>query len=158
MIEVVVPCSCPARHEQDSVYLAPELDVRIGVAATVVLRQMPDRIEDQQAALAGVYLHHAIRDWTFTDEKGDPLPITMETIDERLTFDQGGFEIADKAAELYHERLFAPLVRRRSRASSGGPTDASTSPTPEPGSDTDSSDKPSLHAVTGGKRSAAKAS
>jgi hypothetical protein len=159
VIDVVVPCSCPGTpHEQDTVWLSPVVDVRIGAAATTALRGTPWTISDVEGALAGAFLHFAPRDWTFVDDKGDPLPVTIENIDARLTWSQGGMEVAEKADELYAGAIVDPLVQRMSKALNSTRTTSSTSQIPSPGSDTDSSDKPSLRAVSGGKRSGAKAS
>lgn len=159
MIPVEVPCSCPGSpHEHDTVSLLPKMDVRIGSAAMAAMRETPSTVSDVEGALSGAFLHFGPREWTFTDAKGEPLPVTPENIDERLTWANGGMEVAEKANELYAGDLFAPLVRRMPKASPSGPTDDSTSASPESGSDTDSLPKPSLHAVTGGKRSGAKAS
>lgn len=159
MNTVTVPCSCPGSpHPEDTITLAPVLDPRIGAAAMAALKTAPSTIPDVEAALAGVFVAHGVREWTFVDEKKEPLPVTPENIAARLTWASGGMEVAEKANELYAGDLFTPFLRRRSKDSSSGPTDDSTSPTPPPGSGTDSSDKPSLHAVSGGKRSEARAS
>ena len=159
MIPVSVPCSCPGSpHEQDTVGLNPTVDVRLGAAALGAMRDSPTTVSDLEGALAGAFLHFGPREWTFTDAKGDPLPLTVENIDERLTWNHGGMEVAEKANELYAGDLFAPLVRRMPKASRSGRTASSTSATPRRGSATDSSAKPSLRTGTGGRRSGAKAS
>ncbi len=168
MIEIVVPCSCPGKpHEQDTVSIPEVADVRIGTAGSVAWGRTPGIVEDMTAALMAAFLHAAPRAWTFVDAEGEPLPLTAANIDVRLTWAGGGKEVADKAAELYTDDLFHPLVvameaeakkRAKSKASNSGRTADSTSPTPESGDSTDTSAKPSLRAVTGGKRSAARAS
>lgn len=163
MIEVVVPCSCPGKpHEQDSVFLPPVADVRIGMAVMSAVKAAPASIPEMEGAISEVFLHVAPREWTFVDDKGEPLPLTTDNIDARLQWGTGGMEVAEQANKLYGEMVeggvFAPLVNRRSKASRSGRTRSSTSPTPIPGSTTDSSAKPSLRTVTGGRRSGAKAS
>ena len=159
MKTVTVPCSCPKRpHKQDTVSMPDVADVRIGAAVMAAVNNTPSSIPDMEGAISAALLHAAPREWTFVDDKGEPLPVTVENIDARLTWTKGGLEVAEKANELYAGDVFAPFVQRMQRASPSGPTESSTSPTPPPGSDTDSSDKPSLRAVTGGKRSAARAS
>lgn len=165
MIEVVVPCSCPGKpHEQDTVSLAPVMDVRIGSAAMAAMKESPASIPDVEGALSGAFLHFGPRAWTFVDDEGDPLPLTMDNIDARLTWAQGGMEVAEKANELYAGDLFVPFVRRqpkkavRKKASRSGPTASSTSPSQPSGSATDSSGKPSLRAVSDGTQSEARAS
>ncbi len=159
MIPVIVPCTCPGSpHPEDTVYLTPVVDVRIGQAATNALRDTPMTISDVEGALAGAFLHFGPREWTFVDEKGEDLPLTAANIDERLTWNTGGMEVAEKCDELYAGDVIAPLVRRMSKASPSGQTESSTSATPSSGDDTASSGRPSLRAVSDGKRSAAKAS
>jgi hypothetical protein len=163
VIEVVVPCSCPgAPHEQDSVSLPSETDVRIGAAVMAAVRVSPSSIPEMESAISTALLHVAPRAWTFVDEKGEPLEVSAENIDARLTWNHGGMEVAEKANDLYGAGsptgVFVPLLPKKPKASRSGRTAASTSPTPTSGSPTDSSDKPSLRAVTGGKRSGAKAS
>ncbi len=159
MIPVEVPCSCPSKpHPEDTVWLAANVDVRIGRAAMTALRTVPQAFSDQMAVLGTAFLHFGVREWSFVDDKGEPLPVTVENIDARLTWNQGGMEVGEKADELYAGDLMVPLDRARSKASSAGPTETSTSVTQPTGSDTDSSPKPSLHTVSGGKLSEAKAS
>jgi hypothetical protein len=162
LVPVTVECSCPGTpHPEDTVLLAPVTDVRIGSAAAAglgILPSGPSQLSDIEGALSLAFLHFGPRDWTFTDAKGEPLPLTLDNIDERLSFAHGGLEVIEKANELYATDVLGPLLRARQRASLSGPTDDSTSPQSGPGESTDSSDKPSLRAVTGGKRSAARAS
>lgn len=161
MSDIVVPCSCPGTpHEQDTVTIPDALDVRIGSAALTVFDELETPVDRAvlEGQLGNVFLHQAPRAWTFVDESGEPLPITIANIDARLTWNGGGMEVVEQANRLYASDLFAPLVRRKSKPSKRGQTATSTSPTPRSGSVTDSSDKPSLRTVTGGRRSAAKAS
>lgn len=163
MIDVVVPCSCPGKpHEQDTVSMPGVADVRIGMAVTAAIKAAPASQPEMEGAISEVFLHVAPREWTFVDEAGEPLPLNLDNIDARLQWATGGMEVAERANELYggmvEGGVFAPLVHRRSKASRSGQTGSSTSPTPSPGSVTDSSDKPSLRTVTGGRKSGAKAS
>lgn len=160
MIDITVPCSCPGTpHEQDTVSIPEVLDARLGAAGTYAV-QMNSEIADMEGGIAAAWLHNAPRAWTLIDDKGDPLPITATNIDARLTWKNGGMEVAEKANALYAGDLFAPLVARSQKPSRRGRTATSTSPTPSNGSgpESDSSLKPSLRAVSGGRRSGAKAS
>lgn len=160
MIDVTVPCSCPGTpHEQDTVSIPEVLDARLGAAATFALNGH-ENLADMEGAITAAWLHNAPRAWTFTDDKDEPLPVNVPNINLRLTWAHGGLEVAEKANELYAGDLFAPLVARRSAPSRRGRTPRSTSPNPSPGSDpaSDSSPKPSLRTVSGGRRSGAKAS
>lgn len=159
LVGVEVPCSCPGTpHGTDTVSLAGELDVPMAAAALAAIRAADDSVPDAEANIATVFLHRGIRAWTFTDAAREPLAVTIEHIDERLTWAAGGMEVAEKANELYAGVLFTPLVARMSKASQPGPTADSMSATSEPGAATPPSAPPSLLAVEGGKRSAAKAS
>jgi hypothetical protein len=156
---VEVPCSCPRRpHKHDTVSMPDVADVRIGAAVMAAVNNTPSSIADMEGAISAALLHAAPRAWSFTDEAGEPLSVTIDNIDARLTWTHGGLEVAEKANELYAGDVFDPFVKRMQKASGSGPTGSSTSAPPEHGSSTDSSDKPSLRAVTGGKRSGAKAS
>ena len=163
MIDVTIPCSCPGKpHEQDTVSMPELTDVRIGTAVMAAMRTSPATVADMESAISTVLLHVAPRAWTLVDEKGEPLELTPENIDARLTWNAGGMEVAEKANDLYGAGsptgVFAPLVPRKSKGSSNGRTGGSTSRTRTSGSRTRSSAKPSLRTVSGGQPSAAKAS
>lgn len=159
MTEVTVPCSCPGKpHEQDTVSIPDVLDVTLGAGATYAIHNGPTTLADMEGAISGAWLHLAPRAWTFVDDKGEPLDLTVANIDARLTWAHGGMEVAEKANELYAGDLFAPLVLRRQKASRSGRTGGSTSRTRQRGSDSASSAKPSLRTVTDGSPSEARAS
>ena len=172
MIAVTVPCSCPDQtskgvvvkaapiHDSDTVWIPDVLDARIGAAGTFAVQVTPAVGADMEGAISAAFLHNAPRAWTFEDETGEPLPVTIENIEARLTWNHGGSEVAEKANELYAGDLFAPLVRRMPKPSRSGRTATSTSPTQRSGSDRAgrSSRKPSLRTVTGGQVSEEKAS
>ena len=161
MKDITVPCSCPGKpHKEDTVSIPEVLDARLGAAATYAIRNTPGVGADMEGAISEAWLHNAPREWTFVDAEGDPLPVTIDNIDTRLTWDHGGFEVADTANGLYAGDLLNPLVKRMPKPSRRGRTGTSTSATHSSGSDPESpsSPKPSLRTVTGGKRSAAKAS
>jgi len=159
--DITVPCSCPGKpHDQDTVSIPEVLDARLGAAGTYAISNTPGIGADMEGAISDAWLHNAPRAWTFVDDKGDPLPVTIENIDARLTWNGGGYEVAEAANGLYAGDLFAPLVKRMPKPSRRGRTAPSTSATPSSGSDPESgsSPKPSLRTVTGGRRSGAKAS
>lgn len=161
LVPVEVDCTCPAGHGTDTVYLIGEVDVQLGVAAMAAASQVPGTGVDWTGAMAPVFLHHGIRRWTLTEGTGkdeQPLELTFENIDARITWANGAFDVARRATELYMEAVVTPFVRRMQRDSASGQTESLTSPTPPPGSTTDSSEQPSLRAVSGGKRSVARAS
>ena len=161
MIPIIVPCSCPGKpHAEDTVSIPGVLDARLGAAGTYAIQFTPGIGADMEGAITDAWLHNAPRAWTFIDAEGKPLPITIENIDARLTWANGGMEVAEKANELYAGDLFSPLARRKPKPSRRGRTGNSTSATPPSGSDPESpsSLEPSLRTVTGGRRSGAKAS
>ncbi len=133
---------------------------QLGAAGTHAIMHNPFQSADMEGALGDAWLHNAPREWTFTDEDGDPLRVTRDNIEARLTWTNGGFEVVEAANRLYAGDLLNPLVKRMPKPSRRGRTGISTSATPSSGSDPESpsSPKPSLRTVTGGKRSAAKAS
>lgn len=110
-------CRCPGTpHALDSVWLKPELDVPLAIAANAAIRAIEvnelnaaEANAEVQYALTGVYLRHSIVRWTFVDEKGD-VPITASNIARLLPWGNGGGEVAEAADALYSEKLFAPLV------------------------------------------------
>jgi hypothetical protein len=159
VIAVEVPCSCPGKpHEQDTVSMPDVADVRIGMAVMSAYNNAPADVDLMEGMLATAFLHAAPREWTFTDDKGAPLPVTIENIDARLTWNNGGSDVHQRANALYAGDVFAPLVRTMSKASRRGPTPTSTSPTRRSRRSTRSSSKPSLRAVSDGPTSEAKAS
>lgn len=127
---------------------------------------------DMQAAMAGVYLRHAIAAWTFTDEKGEVIRVRPSTIATLLPPHKGGLKVAEVADELYTETLVVPLqraveeaqanlaqfqnreLRRQKRKSSrAGQTATLTSATKASGASRPSPSAPSSPASMAGKRS-----
>ena len=139
-------------------FIPDTIDIPIGAAYMSAYNQGPRQVDAMEGRLAVAVLQVAPREWTFVDEHGEPLPLTSENIEARLTWNQGGAELVERIHKEYAEAAFAPLVKRTSKALPPGRTRRSTSRTRSRGSSTPSSDKPSLHTVTGGKPSAAKAS
>jgi hypothetical protein len=90
-----------------------------------------------------VFLRYGISGWTFTDEKHEPVPVTADAIDEWLPWDEGGFEVADRADDLYAATVIAPLVRRSGPSPSPTPEEPSTSATPPSGEPLPTSSEPS---------------
>ena len=148
-------CRCPGSpHALDTVWLKPELDVPLAIAANAAIRSIEvgelsagEANAEVQYVLTGVYLRHSIVRWTFTDEKGLDIPITPSNVARLLPWGNGGGEVVEAADNLYSEKLFAPLVaamavlekaqeeaRPPTRKSSGnGRTASPTSATPSSG-------------------------
>lgn len=132
-------CRCPGdprpHPDGDVVYLAPRAGLRLGMAAQAAIANARDQY-DLAAELGIVFVRYGIIAWNLVDlEDGKvvPLPVSPATIDERLEWEFGGEEVADRAAELYGEAVVSPLQRRRSTSQALGPMDGSTSaPSPSP--------------------------
>lgn len=133
---VVIPvgaCRCsggphaPLHPDGDTVSLRPKAGLEMGLAATGALRRSGGRPGDIQAALGAVYLRYGITGWSFTDADG-PVPFSPDVLDHWLPWDNGGYEVADKADELYGDTVLAPLLKRS--APSPQPTVAPASITP----------------------------
>ena len=139
------PCRCAGSpHAQgDIVWLRPKAGIDMGLAATVALRHSGTRPGDVQAALGMVFLRYGISGWTFTDENHEVVPVTADNIDLWLPWDEGGFEVADRADDLYGATVIAPLVRRSEPSPPPTPGEPSTSATPPSGDQPPTSSAPS---------------
>lgn len=124
----VGPCRCKgAPHtEGDVVSLWPEMPLEGGVAAHQAIASHND-VPSLKTALSMVYTVYGVADWTFVRDDGLPIPVTRENVARALPFSRGGFEVANRAAELYDEAVTAPLVRRQRASSNGSLTAISTS-------------------------------
>jgi hypothetical protein len=124
---VTIDCSCVGKpHETDTVILAPEVPLELGMAAAYVLSTAT---EESLAigALSSLYLRFAIIAWTLVDEKGQPEPVTPENALRRLPYRAGGYEVAERANNLYQPLLMRPLQAARARSSHITPQDHLTS-------------------------------
>jgi hypothetical protein len=117
-----------------TVTLHPKVTIPIGVAGASVINANRGHLADIWGGLAEVYLHLGIAAWTFKDAKGEAVPITPDTIDEYLPFDEGGLEVAEAADRLYQEPLMRPLLRRQAAFSAATQMPPSTSPPSDGGS------------------------
>lgn len=115
-------CRCSGTpHTLDTVWLKAELDVPLAIAANAAIRPIlrmfaegeisqAEANTDVEAALSGVYLRHAIESWTFTDEKGLPVPIRPSNVRRLLPWGNGGELVIERADDLYAERISAPFI------------------------------------------------
>ena len=137
-VEVVLrqgDCPCPGTpHEDERVYLEPALSMQMAITAFAAMRGAGPNRAAQTGALVSSYFPLGIRAWTFTDADGRLREITRESVDELIPWESGGFELADRADNLYSGHLMRPLLAGRSKSSPAGPTETSTSPSPESGS------------------------
>lgn len=150
-------CPCPGTpHTEEIVYLVPHITIPMGIAAYAAIRAGTNS-QDVQAALGAVWLRHGISAWTFTTEENRPLPITPENVEEVIPWQNGGFEVANAADDLYAGDLFRPLVKRPTASSSSTRTGSSTRPTTPSGRTPRKSSRRSLPNGQDGKPSVARA-
>lgn len=124
-------CRCPGSpHASDWVLLRPALTVPMGAAAMAAIRATPGTQAEQEGAIAEVFLHMGIVGWSFVGPALVPEEVTPANIDRLLPWGQGGFEVSNRAADLYGGDLFAPFVATLATPSPPGPTDGSTSASP----------------------------
>lgn len=121
-------CLCPGTPHAggDTVHLRPALDVGGGLLVAGALSDDDGTIVER---LGRAYLVAGIVSWTFTDARGEPVPVTPRNI-LRLRFSGPMVDVADKAASLYGDTVLTPLVERVSASLPNGPSVPSTSPTP----------------------------
>lgn len=165
MTDVRVPvgaCRCPGSpHEEgDWVELRSAPTIDIGSAVYAAVANVGDDPMALQVELGRAYLRYGITAWSFTDARGEPLPITPrrpgfdETVSRLLPFSQGGFDVSDMADTLYSEEVLRPLTTRLSTMrSQDGQTDGSTSPTLPSTPTRPKRSRPSSRAATAGRRS-----
>ena len=108
-------CRCPgAPHgDGDVVYLAPMLSTAGGMSARVAMSQVLTGETDAvglQEQLVRIWFKFGIVDWTFTDEDGDPVPVSLEQAERLLPYGKGGRLVSDKADDLYAADVTDPLV------------------------------------------------
>ena len=124
-------CDCPGSPHADGdiVYLAPRLSMPGGMAAQGVIAEAAGDPIRLQEMLADLWLKHAVIGWNFLDERGQPVPLTVDSLAVALPYGKGGRLVAERADDLYAEDIIAPLAERLEKLSRPGPTGDSTSPT-----------------------------
>ena len=157
-------CRCPGiphAPEGDFVTLAPRLTIPMGAALAMALNGARPDLPSVQAALTAGYMSPApagaIVGWSFVDEKGEPEPVTPETIERLIPWSDGGMEVAERADGLYGSDLLAPFQKRLLERSRTGSTADSTSASPSSGLVSLTPSKRSSHNGRVGKHSAARA-
>jgi len=106
-------CRCPGEPhgDGDMVYLHHEVSMAGGMRIKAALTsQIQDDIE-AQTILARAYFGE-IEAWSFTDEEGDPVPITPDNANRLLPWAKGGREVAEKADDLYIADVATPFIER----------------------------------------------
>lgn len=166
MTNVRVPvgaCRCPnAPHEDgDWVDLRPSPTIDIGSAVYAAVANVGDDPVQLQVEMTRAFLRFGIVAWSFTDDRGEPIPIQPrrpdfgDVISRLLPFTDGGFLVADRADDLYSEEVLRPLMTRLSlMRSQGGQTVGSTSPTPRSLPKPAKRSRPSSRPGTAGRPSA----
>lgn len=120
-------CPCEGTpHDHDTVWLRSELSPDGGIAASHVIDAGAPDVATMTGAVGRAFIQHGITRWTFVDGKGEPIPPTSWNI-ARLDWDIAR-PVAEKANDLYAEKLLRPLVARLNKSSRNGRTVRSTSP------------------------------
>lgn len=126
---VTIACSCPGTpHAEDTVTLAPEVPLPLGISASMVISRATDEVITM-GELSPLFLRFGVVAWTLVDGEGKPERLTPENIERRLAYGTGGFEVANAAAGLYTGPLMRPLLAARQRSSQLGQTADSMLPT-----------------------------
>lgn len=166
MTDVLVPvgaCRCPGTPHGDGdwVELRPSPTIDIGSAVYAAVANVGDDPVQLQVEMTRAFLRFGIVAWSFTDDRGEPIPIQPrrpdfgDVISRLLPFTDGGFLVADRADDLYSEEVLRPLMTRlSSMRSQGGQTVGSTSPTPRSLPKPAKRSRPSSRPGTAGRPSA----
>lgn len=115
-------CQCPdTPHDEDVALLRPRLLPGDAMAALSALDPSNDEAAIQRD-VGMAFLHGGVVSWNILDDAGQPVPLSaMDT--GALDWDETLRPIADKAAELYTESLFRPLLHAAKKSSQHGRTD-----------------------------------
>jgi hypothetical protein len=142
-------CACPNHAHNgtgDLVYLRAKPSVALGLAVEGDIIAASGSDKALQRAWFISYIRHGVVGWNLVDAKGQPRDLD---IDELLDDWEVGMAVAEKADELYGDRVVTPLVGKLYGTSEPGQTSASdkdsTSPEPE---STPSPSEPSSPATT----------
>src|SRR5688500_7489614 len=86
------PCQCSGTPHEDGdvVELRERLGLAQGVQVQTVIvaaRQQDQPVEVITGLLSEAYIRVGVSGWNLTDEQGKPLPVTRETIEDRLLSD-----------------------------------------------------------------------
>jgi hypothetical protein len=128
-------CACPdAPHDGvdgaddgDIVYLRARLNLAGGLAAAGAVMSLMGPDFDQSrvpATLGPIYVRHGAVGWNLLNERGEPVPFDVEVLLNDYLL---GFEVWDRADDLYADEVLRPLQARMPRSSPRGRTGVSTS-------------------------------
>jgi hypothetical protein len=148
-VEVTVP--------DGIVYLIPTISVPMAAGAMAAIGDTVALTGPMSAALMTVFLQPAptgaIAGWTLVDDNLEAEKLTSENIARRLTWTNGGLEVANKCSELYTADLFAPFAPASSTSSPPTPMDHLISAKQGSGSKRRKHSKPSSLNGTAGMQS-----
>jgi hypothetical protein len=97
-------CRCPGTPHGDGdwVELRPSPTIDIGSAIYAAVANVGDDPVQLQVEMTRAFLRFGIVAWSFTDDRGDPIPIRPraadfgDVISRLLPFSAGGFDVADQ--------------------------------------------------------------
>ena len=127
-------CACPEtpHPKGDTVTFRERLSFDAAARAVAAIYS-GEGVHGMSQNAFSVYLHEGPVAWNLVDDKGAPVELTEQALDDLPFADQ--YEIADAADTIYAGTVLSPLVRRMSKSSAIGPT-TDSSPTPTTGSST----------------------
>ncbi len=131
-------CECPGKRHNgtgDVVYLRAKPNVALGLAVEGDVILAAGRGDMLKRAWAISYIREGVVGWNFLDAQGKPRPLDIDVLLDDMDM---GMVVAEKADELYGDRVVNPLLERLFQASTTepetpsqpGPSEPSTSPTP----------------------------
>ena len=118
-------CACPGlpHPSGDVVYLRDKPSVPLGLAVEADIIAAASNAQLLARGWALSYIRYGVTGWNFRDAKGERPVDVQELIDD---YDMG-MAVAEKADELYGDRVVNPLLERLFEPLQTGPTDDSTS-------------------------------
>lgn len=140
-------CRCsgdPRPHpDGDVVYLAAHPSLRLGLAANAALASNITDTVEMMVALGGAFIRYGVVAWNLLNDQGQAILPTPAVVEERLLWDRGGREVADRAADLYQASIVDPWMAKLLASLPPGQTEDSTSPSLQLGESSPSSSPPS---------------
>lgn len=124
-------CACPGHPHNgvgDVVYMRPTPSMQLGLAVEADIIASASNATLLSRAWALSYVRYGVVGWNFLDAKGKERVLDVSEI---LDDWEIGMVVAEKADELYGDRVVNPLLTRLFGQSEPGATDDSTSPTEE---------------------------
>lgn len=119
MNEIEVPigeCRCPGTPHPDGdvVWMRDRPDTAMALAAESSMHQSSNLMGEPSAAVFSVYIRHGVVRWNLLTEEGKAIPVTFDTILDRMAdWLHGGKIVSEKGVELYHSLIFAPPAPAR---------------------------------------------